>query len=61
MTLYLIDWQNNKKKISRSEAVKIAGPGKFNEMVSEAKETFLRDPKICNEFMVSGGRLGFKF
>ena len=56
MKLYL-----NGKKISRKQALELAGAGCFGRMVEEAREAHSEDPNEEIAYMVRGGTLTIEF
>ena len=44
-------YYRNGKKISKAEAIKWLGKERFESRVKEAKETFMADPWVQNEWM----------
>lgn len=54
-------YKYNGKKISKAQAMEIAGKERFARMLKEAKEAFMEDPNQDSSYMVSGGFLNFWF
>jgi hypothetical protein len=61
MKLYIVDWKNNQKKVSKKEAELIVGAKRLEEMISEGKAFHEEDPFMAIEFMIHGGRLMIEF
>ena len=51
----------NGKKISRKVAQELAGAGRFDRMIEEAREAHSEDPNEEIDFMVRGGTLTIQF
>ena len=51
----------NGKKVSRKSVEAKVGKDRLLRMESEAKETFMEDPFIANDWMIPGGMLTIKF
>ena len=51
----------NGKKISRKEARELAGAGRFDRMVEEAREAHSEDPNEEIDYMVRGRTLTIEF
>ena len=51
----------NGKKITRKAVKELVGEERLNEMLAEAKETFLEDPLTQNDFFIGNGMLTIEF
>ena len=62
-SFYFIGWrdQGNPRKITRKAAQELFGTERFKQAMADAKATFMEDPCVSNEFMVTGGRIEITF
>ena len=49
------------KKTTRKAVKELVGEERMKEMLAEAKETFLEDPLIANDFFIGNGMLTIEF
>ncbi len=49
------------KKTTRKAVKELVGEERLKRMLKEAKETFLEDPMVQNDFFIGSGMLTIKF